>query len=304
MRRRGRSVLLCLVAAGVPLSGRAVGTPMPMAVEQETGRPAVLLGYTNPNQRVSERQRALYLTGAWTEREGWQAIPDRPLPTAWQASSWRLYPSLRGAAVALRGQPKPRREDDETEPHFLLLEPATGGVAVTSAVAARPRLARALPHGSVALASATRELLRRYGLTVPAQPRITGAWEVDLDGDGRREQLWTARSRDVGRSPYLNRKLPGHALPSDYALVGLRYRSGPGWEVVALQAAGPVDAAADYTVCCPLDLNGDGRLEVLAHARYYEEATLLTFTLDGRRVRSILGTPGPGRYPASSGCRD
>jgi hypothetical protein len=48
-----------------------------------------------------------------------------------------------------------------------------------------------------------------------------------------------------------------------------------------------------YAVLCPLDVDGDGRMEILAHARHFEEQELLAYTFDGARVLGVLGTRLP-----------
>jgi hypothetical protein len=64
---------------------------------------------------------------------------------------------------------------------------------------------------------------------------------------------------------------------------------------LAIAAAG--DDCNWYRLFTPLDINGDGRLEILAHQQGFEEDTLLAFTFDGRRITGVLGTAAPSDPP-------
>jgi hypothetical protein len=114
---------------------------------------------------------------------------------------------------------------------------------------------------------------------------------VDLNGDGVEEVLWTARSQDGWNCPYEN--IPGGPKPDDYALLGIRYVTDRGVrsETLAIAAAG--DDCNWYRLFTPLDINGDGRLEILAHQQGFEEDALLAFTFDGKRITGVLGTTAP-----------
>jgi hypothetical protein len=136
-----------------------------------------------------------------------------------------------------------------------------------------------------------RNLLAQYGLPVPALPRVLEAYRVDLDGDGREDVLWTARSRDGWDSPIPN--TPGGPRSGDYALLGLRFLTPHGVRSVALALAAAGDDCFQYRLFSPVDLNGDGRMEIVAHSRGFEDDSLLVFTFDGRRVAGVLGTRLP-----------
>ncbi len=45
-----------------------------------------------------------------------------------------------------------------------------------------------------------------------------------------------------------------------------------------------------YRVLDVADLNGDGRMEVLVHAWYYEGAAVLVYTYDGTSLTEVLAT--------------
>jgi hypothetical protein len=143
----------------------------------------------------------------------------------------------------------------------------------------------------------TQQLLAAEGIPVPARPRILEAYRVDLSRDGSGEVIWTARSRDDWSSPYPEG--PGHALPGDYALLGLQYGTSEGVRAVALAVAKAGDDSVRYHLYPPLDLNGDGRMEILADESGFEDERLLAFTFDGTRPAGILGTHLPARTAAA-----
>jgi hypothetical protein len=144
-------------------------------------------------------------------------------------------------------------------------------------------------------------LLAQYGVPVPKRPRILEAYRVDLNGDGREEVLWTARSRDDWVSPYPN--WPGGPRPGDYALLGLRFVTSQGVRSVALALAAAGDDCFRYRLFSPVDLQGNGHMEIVAHAQGFEDESLLVFTFDGESVAGVLGTalPSPTHSRATAG---
>jgi hypothetical protein len=167
------------------------------------------------------------------------------------------------------------------------------GLVTTAVGRIRPRTAKSQDRLSVDLKNWTSTLLKQHRILSPSAVRVTGAWRVDLDDNGVDEVLWTARSRDAWRAPYFDPAIPGHALPTDYALLALSYRNGTSVTLRALAVGDATAAAPSYRILCPLDLDRDGRLEVYAHASYFEDHRLLAFSFDGRKVWGLLGTSLP-----------
>ena len=249
-----------------------------------------LIGYVEP-----PAARQVELAGTWEKGRGW-STRQKADAGHWLPSRWRLF--RRPDATEKRVTSRPEFESDEFGNVWYPLSGVTsGGLATTAEGNIRPRKAKRRAVSSRQLRQWTTELLRRHGLRKPAPPRITEAWQVDLDGDGSDEILWTARSRDREHwaAPYLDSKIPTHALPSDYALVGLAHRSGARTVLHGLAVDAANSAAPEYRLLCPLDLDRDGRMEIYTYASYFEEHGLLAFTFDGRTVRGILGTRLPAR---------
>jgi len=277
------------------MSVRGGTTPMPRsnAPSLPAGRePLTLVGFADPS---TEPGKSLCLAGGWSKARGWVIAPVAPLSPEWHATDWTLLSRPNARAITLRSKAVPHLADGLDSAGYDLLAPFKGGVGVSRAARPRARVGRPIrPNGS-SLRAATRKLLKRHGVRTWMRMRVVEAWAVDLDGDGRKEVLWTARSRDAWIAPYFDPKWRGHAVPGDYALVGMRYVVDKRVRWAALAVASANSAAPTYQIFCPLDLNGDGRMEILAHARYFEEGELLSFTFDGRRITGILGTRLPGR---------
>jgi hypothetical protein len=108
---------------------------------------------------------------------------------------------------------------------------------------------------------------------------------ADLDGDGNDEALVVFESVQPTAGP---------GTPGDLAAL-LLVDVGPRTTDTVLLSV--VDAAVDdtsfpvierYRVIDLADLNGDGRMEVVVHAWYYEGAAVVVYEYDGTRLREVL----------------
>lgn len=260
----------------------------PPTREEPSGE--TLVGYMG--SAGASRPKEVWLTGSWRPGTGW-TIAQRQWATSLRVEQWSGFPAPDGPLEIVRTRPKPLTEPDDGEVRFALTSPAKEGLVTTARGEIRPRKAKPFDGSYADLKRWTSGLLRQHQVRKPAAARITGAWRVDLDGNGMDEILWTARSREGWSAPYRDAAIPGHALASDYALLALSYRNGKGRVHRALAVGGPEAAAPSYRILCPLDLDRDGRLEVYARAAYFEDHRMLAFTFDGKRVHGILGTPLP-----------
>jgi hypothetical protein len=111
---------------------------------------------------------------------------------------------------------------------------------------------------------------------------------TDLDGDGNDEALATFE--------FVQPSI-GTGAPGDHSALLLIDTATRAADTVALSA---IDQEADddgssgiierYRVLDVADLNGDGRMEVLVHAWYYEGASVLVYTYDGGELTRVLAT--------------
>ncbi len=111
---------------------------------------------------------------------------------------------------------------------------------------------------------------------------------TDLDGDGDDEALASFEFVQPGIGP---------GTPGDFAgLLLIDTTTARTTDAVLLWSIDQdadeesVDVLERYRVLDVADLNGDGRMEVLVHAWYYEGASVLVYTYDGNELTRVLAT--------------
>jgi hypothetical protein len=118
--------------------------------------------------------------------------------------------------------------------------------------------------------------------------RIVEAKKVDLEGDGTDEVLLNAAYYKSRRDPFVTQV-------GDYHFVLLRKIIGGkaqnlfirGDFKVIRESDGPV---VDNEIYAILDLNGDGRLEVVIHSAYPEARYAEVYDIDGRNIEMVMST--------------
>lgn len=177
--------------------------------------------------------------------------------------------------------------------------PAADGdcMGLTGAWNAMPRKSRDLNPDSAVFRAAVAEVLRAHGLTgVPV--KVTRAIQVDLDGDGTDEAIICAnhpRLMDARGGPAVE-GTNGHepltqGRKADYSFVMLRHQRGGRYvsEVLSGQfSPGRNDTPTISEIGTPLDLNGDGRMEIVIRWRYYEGGGVHVFEMKNGRARPVL----------------
>lgn len=112
-------------------------------------------------------------------------------------------------------------------------------------------------------------VLKQHGIKT-APVHITRAIRVDLDGDGKQEEIVSATcprlAKDEGEAMMSSRK-------GDYSFILVRSRSGGKTVSTLLDGAYWFEPGSTSTVNeigGTLDLNGDGKLEIIERTHYYE----------------------------------
>ena len=144
---------------------------------------------------------------------------------------------------------------------------------------------------------AVRDFLKARGIADP-KVRITRILRVDLDGDGEEEVLINATNyfseakSDHSAAPFPEAPIQA-PRPGDYSIVILR-RVVDG-NVQTKLVAGEVYWKSDesvapnvYNLAAVLDLNGDGKLEVIIHSFYYEGGQTTIYQYDRDKIEAVL----------------
>jgi hypothetical protein len=224
--------------------------------------------------------------GEWLEA-------DAVAPLLKGGERYRLYSLTKAAGRAVGTRPLPDSEPcDGTAGVYLSPKPKEG-IAVGGNWNALPRVPRALSTNDPVYRRVVADLLRRRGFRRPAI-KITQILRVDLDGDGVEEALVSAthlaEGVSVGGGP-----MAVHSRPGDYSFVLLRkIVRGRVRDQLLVEHFYPrtleyAPTPYQYEVGATLDLNGDGRMEIIVHGGYYEGSWSTVFRLDRNKAENVFG---------------
>ena len=205
--------------------------------------------------------------------------------------SYRIY-SQAGSAGTSVGS-KPANPPGPCGDLFTveLTPPATltGTLALAGDWNPLPRTPVDLAADAPAHRQAIADLLRANGIPKP-DVRLTRAVRVDLEGDGSEETV-------IAATRYANadalESLYGTAVAGDYSVVAIS-RTVNG-RVEAILAAGDIypkprdySAPARYDLRGMLDLNGDGRMEIVVDSQWYEGGGIDVYDVAGSKIGHVF----------------
>lgn len=145
------------------------------------------------------------------------------------------------------------------------------GVWAHGLKASWPRKVKTLGTTSAPHLAALGNFLTSKGITTA--PHLNAAWSVDLDGDGTQEVLLE------GASEGFNEEKTANPAPGDYSVVLLRSVSKSGVKTSVLYAGFKHDMGLDFAqIRSIVDLDGDGRMEIVLSHDYYEGQAAALFT--------------------------
>jgi hypothetical protein len=158
---------------------------------------------------------------------------------------------------------------------------------------ALPRVPKVESNNSPVYRQAVASLLRRKGIARP-QVNIVQVLRIDLEGDGKEEVLISA-SR-VKKWSFAD-SIANDSNPGDYSVVLLRKVINGKVETIVLdgeyhpkkrnpESEGPPN---EYKLTAVLDLNGDGRMEIIVEGGYYEGDWKTVYDIRGRKAVNIFG---------------
>jgi hypothetical protein len=203
-------------------------------------------------------------------------------------TSFRVFGLTQEVGKATAGTPKPDKAEacaDMLKVPFSS-QPKDGVIALSAPWNALPRKPQIDPTQQVYV-DAVREFLESRRMSDP-KVKITRILRVDLDGDGEDEVLINATNyfTEDGDVPM------DTAAPGSYSIVLLR-RVVAGkvqTELIAgeFYVKDESSASNSYEITGVLDLNGDGKLEVIVHSHYYEGSETTIYDCSGGKCEAAL----------------
>lgn len=231
-----------------------------------------------------------YLLGGANEGRWLNVGATVPLLNNQSNRSYRVYSSTRllyvtsGTRPFSQGAPCP-----ETRFVRFARDSKAAVFAIGANWNALPRVPRIQSGGRSVYRAAVAQILRQKGFTRP-QVQIDQIWRVDLDGDGREEVLLSATRKNSNGDP---NSITADARAGDYSLVLLRRVTSKGISTQLLAGefyprAKKFNAPNFFRIAAVLDANGDGKMEVLLHGRYYEGDSASLFDGSGHQMNPLL----------------
>ena len=235
--------------------------------------------------------------GAW-QQDRWQSSTDpsgNPIRPGGEAGTSFTVSNLDGETPVVLGENTEACFDDRVGPSIdvEVAEPDPPGFGYNAvAVITQPWALKPRP---VAVTSTAPDAYRTLGVEAFAEEPVDATQGAigqlvvaDLDGDGDDEALVAFEFVQPGI---------GVGVPGDLAALLAIDVQTRATETILLSTVDQ-DAEDDgtfglierYRVLDVADLNGDGRMEVLVHAWYYEGAAVLVYSYDGTGFTEVLAT--------------
>jgi hypothetical protein len=232
-----------------------------------------------------------YLFGA-TKNEKWIQA-DETAKALHDETTYRVYGLTESLGEAIGG--KARFEDvpcEETLFVTLSPKPENGLIAIDASWNALPRKPRVMDTTQQVYVDAVRDFLKTKGIDEP-KVKIDNILRIDLDGDGEDEVLISATN-------YFSKdeSVPMRSPAGSYSMVLLRrvvsgkvatqLVEGEFHPTAYVRKEDSFDAPSAYKVFAVLDLDGDGKMEVVLASRYYEGEMRTIYRCDPKKIKAVL----------------
>jgi hypothetical protein len=232
-----------------------------------------------------------YLFGAISDGKWIKA--DETAKLIGDETTYRVYGLTQALGNAKGGKPKPADAPcEETLAVALSPQPEKGVIAIAAPWNALPRKPQVTDPTQKTYVDAVREFLRTKKIDQP-QVKIDNIVRVDLDGDGEEELLISATN-------YFSKddRVPMRSPAGSYSMVLLRrvvtgkvetqLVEGEFHPKAYVRKEDSFDAPNAYKVIATLDLDGDGKMEVIVGSNYYEGEAITIYRCDQRKVEALL----------------
>jgi hypothetical protein len=208
--------------------------------------------------------------------------------------TYRIYGLTQSLGEAKGGKPKPSEEDvcKDVLAVSLSPKPEKGVIALAASWNALPRKPQVTDPTQKVYVDAVRDFLKAKGIDQP-KVNIESIVRVDLDGDGEEEALISATNY-FSKDP----RVPMRSPAGSYSMALLRRVVAGKVETQLVagefhpQAYVPRDYSFDapnaYKVIAVLDLDGDGKMEVVVASQYYEGGATTIYRCDPKKVEELL----------------
>ena len=234
-----------------------------------------------------------YLFGAISDGKWIKA--DETAKLIGDETTYQVYGLTQALGEAKAG--KPTRPEglpcEETLAVSLSPKPENGVIAIAAPWNALPREPKVIDPTQKVYVDAVRDFLKTKGIEQP-KVKIDNILRVDLNGDGEEEVLISAANY-FGKAD----RAPMRSPAGSYSMVLLRRVVAGKVETQLVDGEfhpkayvskeeGSFDAPSIYKVIATLDLDGDGKLEVVVASNYYEGEEIKIYRCDPKKSEALL----------------
>ena len=233
-----------------------------------------------------------YLFGAISDGKWIKADETANLLT--DETTYRVYGLTEALGEAKGGKAKPAEgvPCEETLAVSLSAKPENGVIAIAAPWNALPRKPQVIDPIQKVYVDAVRDFLKTKGIE-RAKVKIDNIVSVDLDGDGEEEVLISATN-------YLSKDghVPMRSPAGSYSMVLLRrivagkvepqLVEGEFHPRAYVRKGDNFDAPNAYKVIAVLDLDGDGKMEVVVGSNYYEGEEITIYRCNPKKVEALF----------------
>ena len=217
----------------------------------------------------------------------WQKMEDAAR-TVHGGEQYHLYSLTERLGVVKGGKPHAFEEPcPDQQVINLAPKPKSGIIAVAGAWNALPRIPKIQDPTQPVYQKAVADFLVSKGIRSP-KVKITKIVRIDLDGDGQEEVLISATN-------YFTKdgSVPSNTVAGSYSCVLLRRVVGDKVETELVDGefypkGATFNAPNSYDISAVLDLDGDGRMEVILDTGYYEGGGTAVYSVTGKKPKQVL----------------
>ena len=208
---------------------------------------------------------------------------------------YQVYGLTQSLGQAKATKPELAQDCGETLAVSLSLKPEKGVIAIAAPWNALPRKPQVLDPTQKVYVDAVRDFLKTKRIEQP-KVKIDNILRVDLDGDGEDEVL-------ISATDYFSKddRVPMRSPAGSYSMVLLRRVVAGEVETQlvegefypkaypkAAQDEGRFNAPNAFKVVATLDLDGDGKMEVVVGSNYYEGEAITIYRCEPKKIEALL----------------